>query len=323
MGTMRPSRSQIAAGCIAVAHGVFAFLIPTLLNGLPSEYFAMLLAGIGIGQVTLLSAWAVIGPGRLIERMPFTLFLVVGYWYLLMMGNLRTSWGLTFLDAQLLGVLIVGEFFVLQVAFWFVRAALGWRIERIDAQRQAVDARKQTQFGMGHLMAWTTAAAIVFAVGGRLLPLTEGDGVNPEFQEISFYVFFFVASAFNAVFALPAVWGALGAKQGRLAGLLILAIWGLFLSALEGPLLAVITGAGSDNLFASLACLNAGLLGCVAGTLAVLRPFGYRLVSRATERRKDAQESKSGMLPENLNALYELESADATDEVILPTKAED
>ena len=142
---------------------------------------------------------------------------------------------------------------------------------------------------MRRLLAWTAGAAALLAAGRWLLPLPDELFLPSVVYDPAFYVMCSAISVFNVTSALPAVWIVFRAGRAWPGWVFMLGVCCVMVSGVEFAILAAIGLGRFDH--AVVLLLNVGLFTCMAGTLAAIRPLGYRMSPAARPRRAPPREA--------------------------------
>jgi len=225
----------------------------------------ILLFSLLMAQVSLVALWAGLA-GRSAPWRVIGLVLVVALWSALLAVvldyappvNIASIWTVLLL-AQALAV-----FVPLSVA-----RAMGVRLvslDDLDAVEERGIGRSRLQFSLAYLLGWTTAVAVTlgllkYTVDYRILPPYLG-----AWRQLS------VVAVGNASMALAVLWALLGARRPGLRVLLLCLTTAAAIASDRWL-------AGMDPFWASASlCLGQALW--LAGSLAVFRVCGYRVVRR-------------------------------------------
>lgn len=190
----------LAAAQLALFFSV-AFLIPEPDN---AESIVAITFGVFHADIALLSLWAVFGqrPARIrLTVCVIALFLLVAVFcayvdrtggpdavYLVSSGAIFVHW------------------IAMMIPFWLTRKS-GWMIAK--AGGEYAERARESQFHIRHLFVWTTAIAVLFAVGnglsGKIAQLNLSDSAE-------WSAFFGIITAANVLMAGPLVWATLAAQ---------------------------------------------------------------------------------------------------------------
>ena len=264
--------------------GLFAIVdfltIPVVTYGgqpvVPNELLLGLFYGVILGQLGLLSIWAVFGPSSALVRLPLTtmvgMFLVACF-----VGGFAAAVGTRDLPGEAALVLLFVPLILLsaQLPLWVLKLVTGGRIVRVDTKTGQMPT-VQRQFGIGHLMAATVVVALAFGLassGMRLIVARSfgSDGRPMEGMTLISLVAPCVALCLlNLFVTLPCLWAGLGAKNPR-AGAVGLAIYAGLMTLLSVAIFALFSPGPMERL------LNCGPPMVVTlGMLYVARWCGYR-----------------------------------------------
>ncbi len=285
----RPASTLVVWGTSAAVIGVFLvidFMTPYTLGAGPDtdNWWMIGMLGICIGQVNLIAAWAVLAPGNLVVRLPWSLLLAMAMWYALVLGfRVFRYFGLE--DAILLGTVLLAGVTIAQVPLWIAKRVFRWRL--ILGADDAVQAEQGPwQFNLQHLLVATFLWAVALSPLRKVLP---PGPVGRLHVDGMLFVLLGAVVVCNLLVAVPCIWGALvsGLPIGRLA------VGWLFycglLTGVEFGVLCAVLGPPGDGAKAGMGFLLINLCQCatVFGTLRIYRARGFRLVRRA--RRKEPQ----------------------------------
>ncbi|HUY92192.1 MAG TPA: hypothetical protein VMV10_25860 [Pirellulales bacterium] len=234
-----------------------------------SEMLFVAVLAISISQAGLIGLWAGLAKAPAARRLAAAIGGGVAVYSSLRIavpiaGGVRTS----STENWIFPAVFVLAPFVAVALFAAAMRRRGFAIERL-APGEDRGERREAQFSLFHLFAITFVAAILFTLVRQLRDKWDGAATAWEFCPIA---------AFNAlIFVLHTqicLWSALGA--GRLA-LRLGAL--LFSTALAAAVYGLATG-GPQNAYLIFLELMTIYSVLVAGTLGVLRRFGYRLLRR-------------------------------------------
>jgi hypothetical protein len=165
-------------------------------------------------------------------------------------------------EFRFLEVSMIVQWLSVQFPLWLLLPSFGWKMEVTCAEPLS---ERRTQFGIRHLILWTTLAAVLM---GLVRAISSAEGP---------YATFGLVVVFNSLVAFPALIGPLLQRGAAkvLAAAAIGVVWG---SWFESRLLGV-----DDFLFFLI--LNGFQFVWVAGSMWIWRAMGYRLVPHSPAMR--------------------------------------
>ena len=144
--------------------------------------------------------------------------------------------------------------------------ARGWRIRRKDDAAFAEQTPQLFQFGIKHLLVWTTLIAVALALGRVVLPLVNWDrGDLPGFA---------LFGAFNCIYLIPLMALALR-DRGWIVGVALSLAWMTLVTLAEREMFDRVYG-GHEHSY--LFGLNAVEATVIVGSLLAVRAAGWRLM---------------------------------------------
>ena len=234
------------------------------------------LAGLCIGQVNLIATWAVLAPGSLVVRLPWTLLLGMLTWFALVLGG-RIARGMVPQDQVLLGTVLLSGCVFLQIPLWIAKKAFGWRMVREGEARDTV--REDRQFNLRQMLLGTLLLALALAPVRFLVPPGIALAIEEGLREVS--VILGVALLCNLVVTVPCIWGGLIlSAEGIVPAALGWLGYCLLLTLVEIVLLSPFLVFTSDlfEVCGGFYLLNVTQCLAVFGTLRLFRHLGFRLV---------------------------------------------
>jgi hypothetical protein len=250
------------SGAIIGAFLVVDFLTPSLLPPRPtSEWMFVAALGLCIGQVNLIATWAVLAPGNIVVRIPWSLLLGMLMWYTLILSN-RASGGISAEGSVLLGCVLLTGVVVAQIPLWI-------------AKQSSQDDR---QFHLQHLLLGTFLLAVALSLLRLVFP-SGASGLHGNLGEL--VVTLGVVVICNLLVTVPCIWGGL-----ILSSSVVAAAWGwltycAILTLVEYLVLAGISGSrGPDGMRPLVYMYVMNIAQCVAvfGPLRGFRALGFRLL---------------------------------------------
>jgi hypothetical protein len=171
---MSPSRWRIAVvvpPIVAIGGLLVALAMPGHGSGSISRFVVPFQFGPLVGLTSVAAAWAVFGPGRWIVRLPLSLawvsLLVVA-----LFANHCRLFRQVHIDFALLPLLgLLSQWLLVQMLFWIPARIYGLRmVHESDLENNSAtfdrtaETRRRPQFGVGHLMIFTTFVAMALGV---------------------------------------------------------------------------------------------------------------------------------------------------------------
>lgn len=249
---------------------------------------ALLVAGLWSGQIGLCVVWAFFGDTRWAVRWPAMIVAVGGLYFLLIsFGDPRTRNQPLWTELLMLQVIVLSA---MSGLLRFVGFCL--RIVAADSSQSGDAARRPLQFGIKHVLMWTTALAILLGAAKSLDLLRWQVAVELVRAGLPWKL---SVATISAMVIVVALWAALGRGHWLLrfsAGLFLTLALGIGLSqwsignsiAARG---APMTAWNSPTFWELVAWYEIGWGwlgwmflsgGLLAATLIILRVLGYRLV---------------------------------------------
>jgi hypothetical protein len=292
----RPAGRLVIWGVNAAVIGIFLvldFFTPYAMRpGI--NWWVFVLLGICIGQVDLIATWAVLAPGNLVVRLPWSLLLAMAMWYALVLGN-RVWRFIAIENALLLGAVLLAGATIAQVPLWIAKRAFRWRLIRGPCDPVQAD-QGPWQFNLQHLFLATFLWAVALAPLRHVLP-PGPIGHLPHDPELP--VLLPAVIVCNLLVTVPCIWGALVLRRSMAP----LAVGWLFYCGLltcgEFAVLSAIFR-HSPNAEAGFRIFVVNLYQCatVFGTLLIYRALGFRLVrARPPEKTLLAQSTAEATRP--------------------------
>jgi len=179
----------------------------------PQDWWCLagVLVGTCIGQVNLIAAWAVLAPGNIVVRIPWTLLLGMLMWYALTLGNRAGGYNSPE-DVVVLGTILLVGVTVTQVPLWIAKKVFRWRLHRegIDV---APSPREERQFNLKHLLIGTFLLALALAPLQEVLPPGSMAHFRPGGE-----LFAVVGAVLlcNLLVTVPCIWGAFASRRALL-----------------------------------------------------------------------------------------------------------
>ena len=222
------------------------------------------LSGI-FAQATLLATWNALGEGSHFVR-PMTSLLCLGLIWLA--GVMSLTWLIPFFNEMAAaGFAMFVQWIVIQIPLWILRIRFGWQLGFLDQHHEPGQPR-DVQFGIKHLILWTTMVAIALAIGKAL--------VQREVMGSRDFLGFGIFLIFNCLFSWPTTFGALADRWMPACVGSAFFITAAVSLAEQFVFQAVDKrNASEPNIFF---LLNGIQFLWICGTVFIVRRFGYRLV---------------------------------------------
>ncbi len=157
------------------------------------EFFPLIVGAI-FAQMTVIAVWTALGPANVFVRAISGLFLALlvclsFYVYMARIGFTETALAIS-------GTALL-HWLILLIPLWVSRLVFGWRL-CWPGEESSRSSRKELQFGIRQLFAWTVFVAVVLGVG-RVFTL---DGVDVRADLVVFCAMF---GGYGSLFAIPIV----------------------------------------------------------------------------------------------------------------------
>ena len=222
--------------------------------------------GITFAQVSLLATWTACGDGSFVVRSLVSVFAGALLW--LFAFNLFGSTSIP--GGFLPGIAMLTQWFVIQLPLWVVRLIWGWRLIRLRSDESENTGNEgKVQFGVKHLLGWTTLVAIILGLGKFF-------SSNPTFSRIEVFEFGLFLLC-NSLITWPSLLVVFATRKAWVSILVALAFT-VIVTVAEPFLFTLISASnsGSDYIFW---WLNGVQLVWITGSTTALRLAGFRLVS--------------------------------------------
>jgi hypothetical protein len=235
--------------------------------------------GVLIAQVNLIAVWAVLAPGNIVVRMPWSFLLAMAMWYAVVLGVRIPGLALGLSDSLAIGMGVLFSAIIAQVPLWIAKKVFGWRLIR-GAGDAGPSPPGPWQFNLRHLLLATFLLAVALSPLHRVLPPGPIDhfAVGGDF-----FVFLGVAMLgillYNLFITVPCIW----VMTSTLPTVVLALAWLFYCGSLTGieiGALNLILGPGGNagREFLLLLLLNVCQGATVFGTLRIFRALGFRLV---------------------------------------------
>jgi hypothetical protein len=285
----------------ALLAAVANLLVPCMIgrHG-PGEVFALIIAGVVVGQFGLLATWAVLGPWRLYAQW-FVALLVGLSLFLAFMGgivlvypprSLRQEFSPIFLQ-MILGVM---AFLVAaQAPLWCIRLLRGWRLvlRGTDTAQTAIESR---QLQVRDILIVMTILALYL---GTANAVSKGHTMLTGSDFLIVILIYSVIGAIWSAIVLPVcLWACFGASAIGVR-VVVLMTYAFALVAIFVGLVVAIDGGRQSPVepFFFFAVLHAALLATLFSGLGLARACGYQMVSIRTARRQALPPAESPSSP--------------------------
>ncbi len=272
----RPANRLVVWGVSAAVIGVFLvfdFIAPHATE-MPSEAWVFLLTGICIGQVNLITTWAVLAPGNLVVRLPWSLLLTMAMWYALVLGNRVFRFFATEEDAIALGAVLLAGVTIAQVPLWIAKRVFRWRLVR-GANEPGQPPRGPWQFQLRHLLLAMFVVAVALSPLRQVLP--PGPIGRPSLDHER-SVLLGAVIVCNLLVTVPCIWGALVSERAMLLFAIGWPFYCGILTFAEMVFLVLWLPPGYERVLAYIFGVNLCQGVTVFSTLLVYRTLGFRLV---------------------------------------------
>jgi hypothetical protein len=260
---------------------MLTFILPGTIF-VAGEIISAFFFGIVIAQVASLSLWAILGPSRLVDRVPVTGFLAILMCFLLLLGLRLIEEAAPARVAAELGLSVLGTYASCLFPFWLARRFLRWRIVRFEESPHAQQ-RHASQFSIGRLLLWTAGIGVSLAAAKWLVPINDWAQMSRLPLDVLLTAVFSLAFVTLHVFAaMPCVWLALRVEQDRIVWAFLLAVYCAAVTLIDAVVLAIVAqGEMIGYLYVSFFLMNAGLMVSMIGNLTYVRRLGYQLAPQA------------------------------------------
>ena len=230
--------------------------------------------GACIAQVTLIAAWAVLAPGNIVVRLPWSLLLGLTMWYVLAFGEKRAA-GTRFepRNILILGLALLLGVTVLQVPLWIAKQAFRYRM-LVPGEGAEAGEKRPLQFQLKHLLIGTFLLSVALSPIRLVLPKENIGGLVPHPELIALIPAVIVV---DLVATLPCLWGGF-VSEGRVWWLgLAWTVYCLVVSGIELAVLCAILGRPREDAIWQLGLLNFTQGTVVFAVMRIYRTLGYRL----------------------------------------------
>ena len=275
---MTPISRRIIVGTLIAIHLGGDLLWPRLCwPARGSEWLLAASLGLFIAQVNLVAVWAALAPGRLMVRLPWSLFLATLMWYAVVLGF---RWSgrdrFTFENAITLGLMLLFGVLVTQLPLWVANRWFRWRLTSVAEDTST--ALSERQYGIRHLLAGMFLLGLALGLGRVVLPLDEAPSVH---LERAFLVLIPAMAICNLMVTVPCIWCAFAPWSRMLPLAIGWVVYAATVSLTEVGVLILFLGPPGDNrVFAAFGVMNVTQCVTVWLTCVVLRWAGFRLTRR-------------------------------------------
>ena len=274
-----PAPAWILIAIFIAVHLVVDLIVPLLMTGRESEWLFAAMLGVCVGQINLIGVWAAMAPGRVMLRLPWSIFLATLMWYFLVLGNrlrsaLEGPYSTFPMEVALqIGLILLVAVLLVQIPLWAASRLLRWRLlPPLHDPKEALDER---QFNIKHLIIGMVVSAVALGMGRVVLPAGE---VRIASLENELMILLPAVAIVNLIVVVPCIWGAF--VRGRNLAVLAMAwvAYAVVITVIETALLIAILGApGSGEIWFLMTLFNLMQCVCVFVTLVFLRGIGFRL----------------------------------------------
>jgi hypothetical protein len=260
----------VVSGAIICVFLVLDYAATPIMKYSGSDWLRTLLVGACIAELHLIAVWAVLAPGNLVVRLPWSLLLTAAMWYSFVIGN-RQFDVITLSNAIIDGEIMFAAMIVAQIPLWVAKGVFRWRLIRgisdADQWRQG-----PWQFHIRHLLVATFLLALAMSPLRSVLPPGPADRYFSPAIGILVLGTFLVC---NLAVTVPCIWGAFasaGSAVPLALGWLVSCGVLTFLEFMAWPG----TARGKGLLLFLL--LNLSQAATVFGMLLIYRAIGFRFV---------------------------------------------
>jgi hypothetical protein len=241
-----------------VATGAFVLTGPRVF------WFEAFLLSVPFSQVSILAAWNALGDSQRFLRPIGSILSVLLLWLI--------CFGMPYISGHFPGEFVVpgiamfAQWILIQMPLWFVRLKFGWRLGTIDQHTPSDAPSKNVQFGIKHLLIWTTVVGVFLGVARIVLRIPE----MHTNDALGFSIFLLC----NCLFVWPTV---MAGVMNRWLTSALMAAAGItvVISLAEPYVFATLLGTDQTRIFW---IVNSIQFVWIAASLLVLRRFGFRLV---------------------------------------------
>lgn len=251
------------------------------------QYLYAFVIGASVAQINLIAIWAALAPGRVMLRLPWSIFLATLMWYAIVIGLRTTSWWdnysfsvsyyrstPSFGDLVLLGIIVLIGVVVVQVPLWAMSRLSGWRLlpPATDVAQASAD---EAQFNLKHLIAGTLLASVMLGLGRVVLPAAQWETFDME-GELA--VVIPAVLLVNLVVVVPCIWIAFARLYVLVPLAVAWVVWAIIASLIQIAILGALFGGPPAYVWVTFTLFNIAQGLAVIGALAVLRISGFRLL---------------------------------------------
>jgi hypothetical protein len=263
----------VTAGIIA-AFAVVDFYAPFAMNR-DSPWPRMLAIGVCIGQVTLISAWAVFAPGNIVVRLPWSLLLGLSMLYVMAFAERQTSGARSRAENILiLGIVLLLGVTIIQVPLWIAKRAFRYRMLS-PGELPVSSSRGPMQFQLKHLILGTFLLSVALSPIRLILPKESVGSLMPDRELL---VLIPLAVVGNLVATVPCLWGGFESTRSMLRLGIAWCVYILVVTSVELPV-ALMPGDAPHKMevFAMIYLINFAQGFVVFAVMRIYRTLGYRL----------------------------------------------
>jgi hypothetical protein len=266
MATMSQQRTAGAVAIFLLVQVLVNVLFPLVVAArrpFQWEPYAYMWMGVIFSQVSLVAFWNALGTGRLFLRTIGAILAVSILWAFTFLLVMQTYMGKT-TDSIWMGVTMLIQWVVVQLPLWWLRLSSGWRV-RLPTETIGSSERGNVQFGIKHLLFWTTIVGVFLGLGRFLL---SGEGFHSH-DAIAYGLLL----VFDCLFAWPTLLAGIATRR-PVVGTAISLLFTIVITAAETYIFSKLLG-GDDGVFWGL---NSAQFIWMAGSTLVLRYIGFQLV---------------------------------------------
>jgi hypothetical protein len=245
---------------------------PSASSRMPEGLAIATVLGSLFGNTTVAAAWSAFGPGRLIWRVPLSLF-----WVALLASGFGVNVGIhggPNNSAFVFGALLSIQWGLLQIPLWGLVISQGMHLRHAEASNQGIDPCER-QFGLRQLIIITAVIGVLLGIGRIVAPyFAQQIGFARRDQVI--LIFLGVA---EVILTLPLLLAGLLKQRSVLALSLAILLIGLA-TAWEHQLLVQVSGPGGAGAGPqTFIAINVGTSVILLMLLAIVRINGYSLAA--------------------------------------------
>ncbi len=175
-----------------------------------NQILAAMATGALVAEVALLGIWSAVGPSTVIFRLPVTVGVLVLLTCAYVVGLQIPE---SAMPVEVAIVVIVGAalgFLAVQVPLWIMRAVSMQRIALLGSTALSPQ-EERSQFGLKHLIGWTTAISILLVIVKSSIPSAAAQNTNTDWLQLIGILTVF--ALFSASVTLPCLFLTLSKKR--------------------------------------------------------------------------------------------------------------